>query len=67
MAEVAAVVIPVLFVLGGLVLLTWWITRGPGRRQAHSTGSHAGLLFGLLLFAAFAMGAFLTYALLGAH
>lgn len=67
MAEIAAVAIPVLVVLGGLGLLIWWISRGPGRRQARSKDASGGLLFGLLLLAAFAVGAFLTYALLGTH
>ena len=58
--DVAVVILPALFMVGGLALLAWWMRRG----HVQTTAANPAVLFGLLLFAAFAMGVFLTYALL---
>ncbi len=61
----AAAVLPVSLVLVGLVVLLWRMLPERDRGQTPSAGGEPGLLLGLLVLAAFALGAFLTYALLG--
>lgn len=60
-----AVLFPVLLVLVGLGVLMWRMLRERGRGQLATAGGQPGMLVGLLILAAFAIGAFLTYALLG--
>jgi ABC-type xylose transport system permease subunit len=59
-----AAVLPVSVVLVGVAALAWGMLRERSRRQAPTAGAQPHILLGLLILAAFAMGAFLTYALL---
>jgi fumarate reductase subunit D len=63
---VTAVVAPVLLVMIGLAFLVGRMLQERRRGQAPA-GSAQGVLPALLILAAFAMGAFLTYALLSAR
>jgi hypothetical protein len=63
----------ILVVLGILIaavlgLMGWgfWQLRRPPLSRA-ARGAHDGLLLGLLVLAAFSMGVFLSYALLGVN
>jgi hypothetical protein len=68
MASGHAVSLLLLSILIGLVLgvVVWgFFLQGQRRDLDHAVGSGDGLIIGLLVLAAFALGTFLTYALLG--
>jgi nitric oxide reductase large subunit len=63
-SQMAVVLLPVMLVLVGVALLVWRMLRERDSRRAPTDDGQPRMLLGLLMLAAFAMGAFLTYALL---
>jgi hypothetical protein len=63
-SQMAVVLLPVMLVLVGVAFLVWRMLRQRDRWRAPTADGQPGVLLGLLVLAAFAMGAFLTYALL---
>jgi hypothetical protein len=63
-SQMAVVLLPVMLVLVGVALLVWRMFRERDSGRAPTDDGQPRMLLGLLILAAFAMGAFLTYALL---
>jgi hypothetical protein len=64
-SHIAAEMLPVMLVVAGVVILVWRMLSASRGGHTSTAGGQPGMLLGLLILAAFAMGAFLTYALLG--